>query len=108
MNEIIKTLIILYDLKIITGFNEYIMIEKTLTSLNSDNIKLLQRQKEITRLQSELITEKKMIDAKLDFTKVQTLKEKIRNISKIASTFTMCVTYTTTECSTNPSSNPSN
>ena len=49
-------------------------MEKTLTSLNLDNMELIQRHKEITKLQSELITEKRMIDTKLDspHTKVQT------------------------------------
>ena len=50
------------------------MIEKKLTSLNWDNMELLQRCKEITRLQSKLITEKKIIDNKLDSNIVQKFK----------------------------------
>ena len=48
--------------------------------LNSENIKLLQRQKEITRLQTELVTEKKMIDAKLDLNIVQKFKLEKRKL----------------------------
>ena len=56
------------------------MIEKTLTSLNLDNMELIQRHKEITKLQSELIMEKKMIDTKLDFNIVQKFKLERRKL----------------------------
>ena len=56
------------------------MIEKTLTSLNLDNMELIHRHKEITKLQSELITKKKMIDTKLDFNIVQKFKLERRKL----------------------------
>ena len=59
------------------------MIEKTLTSLNCDNMELLQRCKEITRLQSELITEKRIIDNKLDSNIVQKFKLERRKFELI-------------------------
>ena len=59
------------------------MIEKKLTSLNWDNMELLQRCKEITRLQSKLITEKKIIDNKLDSNIVQKFKLERRKFELI-------------------------
>ena len=49
------------------------MIEKTLISINYENMELLQRQKEIMKLQSELIKEKKLLDTKVDSNTVQKL-----------------------------------
>ena len=51
-----------------------------MTLLNLDNIELLQRQKEITRLQTELVTEKKMTDAKLDLNIIQKFKLEKRKL----------------------------
>ena len=54
---------------IIVGLQEYMMIEKTLnyeTSINYENMELLQRRKEIMKLQSELIKERNLLDTKLD------------------------------------------
>ena len=48
-------------------------IEKTITSIDYKNMELLNRRKEITRLQSEMIKEKKLIDAKLDSNIIQKL-----------------------------------
>ena len=49
------------------------MIEKTLTSINYENMELVQRRKEIMKLQSELIKERKLLDTKLDNNIVQKL-----------------------------------
>ena len=43
-------------------------------------MELIQRHKEITKLQSELITKKKMIDTKLDFNIVQKFKLERRKL----------------------------
>ena len=51
---------------IFVGLQEYITIEKTLASINHKNIELLQRWKEIMKVQSELIKEKKLLDSKVD------------------------------------------
>ena len=42
------------------------MIEKALASINNENMELLQRQKEIMKLQSELIKKKKLLGSKVD------------------------------------------
>ena len=48
-------------------------IEKTITSIDYKNMELLNQRKEITRLQSEMIKENKLIDAKLDSNIIQKL-----------------------------------
>ena len=48
-------------------------IEKTITSIDYENMELLNQRKEITRLQSEMIKEKKLIDVKLDSNIIQKL-----------------------------------
>ena len=50
------------------------MIEKTLTDINYENMELLQRRKEIMKLQSELIKETKLLDTKLHNNIVQKLQ----------------------------------
>ena len=49
------------------------MIEKTLASINNENMVLLQRWKEIMKVQSELIKEKKLLDSKVDSNILQKL-----------------------------------
>ena len=49
------------------------MIEKTLASINNENMELLQRWKEIMKIQSELIKEKKLLDSKVDSNILQKL-----------------------------------
>ena len=51
---------------ILTGFHKYKPIIKTLTSLEIEITDITKRQQHITKLQSELIQEKKLIDHKLD------------------------------------------
>ena len=41
-------------------------IEKTLTSIDIEKMELMHRRSEITKLQTEIIKEKKMIDAQID------------------------------------------
>ena len=48
------------------GFNQYKMIVKSLTSVEIEITELMKRCQHITKLQSELIKEKKSIDLKLD------------------------------------------
>ena len=50
------------------------MIENTLTSINYENMELVQRRKEIMKLQSELIKERKLLDTKLHNNIVQKLQ----------------------------------
>ena len=50
------------------------MIEKTLPSINYENMELVWRRKEIMKLQSELIKERKLLDTKLDNNIVQKLQ----------------------------------
>ena len=50
------------------------MIEKTLTSINYENMELVQRRTEIMKLQGELIKERKLLDTKLDNNIVQKLR----------------------------------
>ena len=49
------------------------MIKKTLTSINYENMELVQRRTEIMKLQGELIKERKLLDTKLDNNIVQKL-----------------------------------
>ena len=49
------------------------MIEKTLASINNENMELLQRWKEIMKIQTELIKEKKLLDSKVDSNILQKL-----------------------------------
>ena len=49
-----------------TGFNKYKMIVKSWTSLEIEITEMMKRHQHITKLQSELIQEKKFIDVKLD------------------------------------------
>ena len=49
-----------------TGFNQYKMIVKSLTSVEKEITELMKRHQHITKLQSELIKERKLIDLKLD------------------------------------------
>ena len=49
------------------------MIEKTLVSINNENMELLQMWKEMMKLQSELIKEKKLLDSKVDINILQKL-----------------------------------
>ena len=58
---------------IFVGLQEYITIEKTLGSINHKNMELLQRWKEIMKVQSELIKEKKLLDCKVDSNILQKL-----------------------------------
>ena len=58
---------------IFVGLQEYITIEKMLASINHENMELLQRCKEIMKLQSELIKEKKLLDSKVDSNILQKL-----------------------------------
>ena len=51
---------------ILTGFHKYKTIIKTLTSLEIEITDMMKRQQHITKCQSELIQEKKLIDCKLD------------------------------------------
>ena len=51
---------------ILTGFHKYKTIIKSLTSLEIEITDMMKRQQHITKLQSELIQEKKLIDHKLD------------------------------------------
>ena len=48
------------------GFNKYKTIVKSLTSLEIEITEMMKRCQHITKLQSELIQEKKFIDLKLD------------------------------------------
>ena len=50
----------------LTGFNNYKSIIKSITSLEIDITEMMKRHQQITKLQSELIKEKKLIDLKLD------------------------------------------
>ena len=50
----------------LTGFNQYKTIVKSLTSVEIEITELMKRHQHITKLQSELIKEKKLIDLKLD------------------------------------------
>ena len=45
---------------ILTGFNKYKMIKKSLTSLEIEITEMMKRHQHITKLQSELIQEKKV------------------------------------------------
>ena len=58
---------------IFVGLQEYITIEKMLASINHENMELLQRCKEIMKVQSELIKEKKLLDSKVDSNILQKL-----------------------------------
>ena len=51
---------------IFTGFNQYKTIVKSLTSVEIEITELMKRHRHITKLQSEIIKEKKLIDPKLD------------------------------------------
>ena len=53
-------------LVILTGFHKYKTIIKSLTSLEIEITDMMKRQQHITKLQSELIQERKLIDHKLD------------------------------------------
>ena len=53
-------------LVILTGFHKYKTIVRSLTSLDIEITDMMRRQQHITKLQSELIQEKKLIDCKLD------------------------------------------
>ena len=50
----------------LTGFNQYKTIVKSLTSVEIEITELMKRHQHITKLQSELIKEKMSIDLKLD------------------------------------------
>ena len=53
-------------LVILTGFHKYKTIIKSLTGLEIEITNMMKRHQHITKLQSELIQEKKLIDHKLD------------------------------------------
>ena len=53
-------------LVILTGFHKYKTIIKSLTNLEIEITDMMKRQQHITKLQSELIQEKKLIHCKLD------------------------------------------
>ena len=58
---------------IFVGLQEYITIEKTIASKNHENMELLQRWKEIMKVQSTLIKEKKLLGCKVDSNILQKL-----------------------------------
>ena len=51
---------------LLPGFNQYKTIAKILTSVEIEITEMMKRHQHITKLQSELIQEKKMIDFKID------------------------------------------
>ena len=65
---------------IFVGLQEYITIEKMLASINHENMELLQRWKEIMKVQSELIKEKKLLDSKVDSNILQKLNLEKRKL----------------------------
>ena len=71
--------------KTIVGFIEYMTIKKkTLTGINLENMELIHRRKEIIKLQSELIKEKKMCDSKLEINLSQKLKLEKRKLQLLS------------------------
>ena len=56
----------LKKLVILTGFQKYKTIIKSLTSLEIEITEMMKRQQHITKLQGQLIQEKKLIDHRLD------------------------------------------
>ena len=69
-------------------------IEKTLIGINLENMKLIERRKEIMKLQSDLIREKKMCDAKLEVNLTQKLKLEKRKLQLLPVTEPPIPTFT--------------
>ena len=81
----------------ILGFIEYMTIKKTLTGINLENMELIHRRQEITKLQSELIEEKKMCDPKLEINLTQELKLDKKKTSTLTHDRTPCSNPSQTE-----------
>ena len=74
---------------ILTGFNQYKTIIKSLTSVDIEITELMKRHQYITKLQSELIKEKKSIDLKLD----EAIAKQCYLEKKISVTASSCYTH---------------